>query len=59
MESPYNRPMAANLIENAIKDHERLMCLEGWCGYSREMFIYSYLKRAGYLTEEAMIPDED
>lgn len=59
MESPFNRPKAANLIRIALVDHE--MYIEDnpeFCGFSREMMIYTALKAKGYLTEEAMKPDD-
>lgn len=60
MESPYNRPVAANLIMKAANKWADSMINEPFlCGWSVEMCIYDALKRAGYLTEEAMLPDEN
>lgn len=60
MESPYNRPVAANLIDRALElyDENRANYPE-LCGFSREMYVYTSLKRAGFLTEKAMVPAED
>lgn len=58
MESPYNRPIAANLIEHVLTDIERRRKDAFVFGFSREMSIYWALKQAGFLTEEAMVPDE-
>lgn len=57
-ESPYHRPVAANLIARAIREHTLAM-MDGVIGYTESMYIYDALRRAGYLTEEAMIPDEN
>lgn len=57
MESPYFRPVAANLIGNAIERHREDM-INGVCGYSLEMFIYSVLNRAQYLTKSAQEVDK-
>lgn len=59
MESPYNRPVAANLIKKAFEDWTVSMNQPSFfCGFSREMCVYTALKEAGFLTTEAMIPDE-
>lgn len=58
MESPYNRPLAANLIRDSIESwNDDLADYPELCGASLEMRIYTELKYAGYLTDEAMIPD--
>lgn len=56
-ESPYNRPVAADLIGITLEDHYKHM-LQGYCGFTTEMTIYTVLKEAGYLTEEAMVETE-
>lgn len=59
MESPFNRPVAANLIDRVITDREKRREQEPFlCGFSLEMTIYSALKEAGYLTDEAMVREE-
>lgn len=57
MESPFNRPVAANLIKKAITEYMNRPI--DWCGYSLEMTIYTELNRAGYLTETAKEQDEN
>lgn len=52
MESPYFRPEAAKLIDEAIKQHHIDMN-NGVCGFSLAMHIYSVLSRAQYLTKSA------
>lgn len=59
MESPYNRPKAANLIKKAIDLHYQRLMEPGFCGFSEEMVIFTALRSAGYLTEEAVMPDEN
>lgn len=56
MESPYKRPVAADLIEKAMRLAADIE--EGWCGFSPEMQIYTALKAAGFLTESAMVPND-
>lgn len=56
MESPYNRPRAAEVIKKAIESFNSRPPYV--CGNSLEMMIYNHLKNAGYLTEEATIPAE-
>lgn len=57
MESPFDRPIAMNLIHVALVEHARVNSKPGFCGGSREMAVYDALKRAGYLTEEAQVPE--
>lgn len=60
MESPFNRPVAANLIERALELYEEDRAnYPELCGFSREMYVYTSLKRAGFLTEKAMVSDEN
>lgn len=57
MESPYNHPVAAELIGKILAGIERRYIEQpDWCGLSHQMEIYTELKRAGYLTDKAMIP---
>ena len=59
MESPFNRPKAANLIGDVITQHfERMMKEPFLAGFSLEMQIYTKLLEAGYLTEEAKESDD-
>lgn len=62
MESPYNRAVAINLIrqtmDEATEEHRQdLLSGDFRCGLSIEARIYDALKRAGFLTEEAMVRD--
>lgn len=58
-ESPFNRPKACNLIGDVIAEIYAMRIKEPtMCGFTMEMSIYTMLKDAGYLTEEAMVPDE-
>lgn len=50
MENPCSA--VAELIHQTLIDHAKALS-QGFCGVSREMAIYSALKRAGYLFEEA------
>ena len=61
MESPYNRPLACNLIDKAMSEWADQMqdSMGAYCGFSVEMRIYDALRRAGYLTEEAMVSSND
>lgn len=53
MESPFNRPVAVNLIQQAIEQWNKDIA-KGYIGFSLEMFIYDTLKQAGYLTPQAL-----
>lgn len=60
MESPYNRPVAANLIRDIMDEiRDARIRYPDLCGFSQEMSIYTALKKAGYLTEAAMTPSND
>lgn len=54
MEDPNNRPPAAQLINEVIREHEEGQLLGVFrAGFSLSMKIYTALKSAGYLTEDA------
>lgn len=56
MESPVGRPVAVEVIDEALRLGEAALA-DGYVGLSREMQVYWALKKAGYLTEAAMIPN--
>lgn len=59
-ESPFGRAVAVNLIGEVLDEIHRLRIKEPFlCGFTTEMKIYVALKQAGYLTEEAMVTDDD
>ncbi len=59
MESPFGRSVAVNLIGQVLDEIDQRRIEEPFlCGFSREMSIYVALREAGFLTEEAMVPDE-
>lgn len=59
MESPYKRPVAADLIGKVLDKQWDAASREFVvCGFSQEMQIYMALKEAGFLTESAQIPND-
>lgn len=52
MENPMSRPEAAEVIDDALREHEAAVKL-GVAGFSACMYVWAALKQRGFLREGA------